>query len=371
MKTKEKLPLGYSRIESKNCLRLRFTYDGHRIDVYGKSVAECETKKLEKIAFLKQRRNLDNLKVTLDNYYHYLWIPERAKSVKQSTLYSYSKPWKYISEYLGSLKVVDLQKADVIGLMEHVATKSGSQKTANNVLRLLRQLLSSAVSDRIILFNPASTVKPYRVDNRTAQNGNHRVLSDAEIQIFLRNAQDCHYYNLFRFLLYTGVRVGEALALNVFDVHEKEITISKTVTRLEKGFVLSDTPKTASSNRVIPVTESVEKIIQDQKRQNQLLECKESWLFPNSRGQMANFNNVNICISNVIRRINESGTEFAPFSVHSFRATFCTRAVTSGVIPSSLKELLGHSNIRTTLNFYARTSLDTRTAEMSKIDYAI
>ncbi|MEI2413517.1 site-specific integrase [Ligilactobacillus salivarius] len=59
-------------------------------------------------------------------------------------------------------------------------------------------------------------------------------------------------YTIFRLLAYSGIRIGECLALTWHDLDYKNntITINKTLARTDKGITIQ-TPKTKASNRVI------------------------------------------------------------------------------------------------------------------------
>ena len=56
-----------------------------------------------------------------------------------------------------------------------------------------------------------------------------------------------------------------------------------------------------------------------------------------------------------------------PFSCHSLRHTFTTRAVESGMNVKVLQEVLGHKDISTTLNIYTDVTKDTKKKEVSTL----
>lgn len=69
-----------------------------------------------------------------------------------------------------------------------------------------------------------------------------------------RDGQSIQYKTLFTLLVMTGIRIGEALALNWSDIdfNKQILTINKTQVELKRKVTVS-TPKTADSNRVIPI----------------------------------------------------------------------------------------------------------------------
>ena len=95
-------------------------------------------------------------------------------------------------------------------------------------------------------------------------------------------------------------------------------------------------------------------------------------VFPNSRGDAANYNSVNVCIANIIKSINaDDNFYFAPFSVHGFRDTFATRCIEQGMQPNTLKSLLGHSSLKMTMDLYAQVLPDTKHKELERISFAV
>ncbi|MBQ9032419.1 MAG: tyrosine-type recombinase/integrase [Parasporobacterium sp.] len=108
-----------------------------------------------------------------------------------------------------------------------------------------------------------------------------------------------------------------------------------------------------------------------QKEQNRILSCKETWIFPNTRGTMTNYNNVDVCIANIVKNINADGIDFKPFSVHAFRDTFATRCIEQGMQPQTLKTILGHSSLKMTMDLYAHVMPNTKAEELSKTNIAM
>lgn len=368
------LPKGYSFDNTNNRYSCRFTYEGRRYAVYGFSQKECEEKKLERLQQLKETGHIDNNKITLEQFFD-SWLEEQEKTVKPSTVYNYRKTWTHIKKYLGNLKVKGINKADVQRLQKKVADIS-SAAAANRCVRLLKQIMNSAIAEEIITRNPCLAVKNLKVEKKRAVDTNHRALTQEETKQFLAAAQKCHYFLLFKFLLATGCRIGEATALTWFDINfqKREITINKTVTRIsDRDFEVSDSPKTASSNRILPITAELESLLLEQKERNAMLFGSKCLLvFPNRDGVLANYNGVGRSLRIVIDNINLAADKpFQPFSVHAFRDTFATRCIEQGMNPQTLKALLGHSSLKMTMDLYAHVLPNTKQEELEKIRFAI
>lgn len=369
-----KLPKGYSYDTENKRFICRFTFERHRYAVYGATQAECEEKRIQMMNQLMERGHIDNSKITLRQYY-LSWLEEQEKSVKPSTIYNYQKSWTHVEKCLGSLPVKSINKIDVQKLQRAVANKS-SASAANRCVRLLKQILNSAIAEEIISRNPCLAVKNMKVETPKATDTNHRALTAAESKLFLDHSKRCHYHMLFRFLLASGCRIGEATALTWFDVNfsKNEISINKTISRISNTeFVVSDTPKTESSNRTLPITSELKEILLEQRERNTMLFGSRCMLvFPNNEGNLANYNGVGRSVRIVIDNINKSNdTPLQPFSVHAFRDTFATRCIEQGMNPQTLKALLGHSSLKMTMDLYAHVMPNTKLQELEKISFAV
>lgn len=371
----KRLSKGYAYITEKQLYKLSFTYRNKRYSVYGKTQTECADKKNEKIELLKNHMHIDNQKITLSEYYS-LWISEQAKEVKSSTIYNYKKSWKHINTHIGNEKLADMTKAEIITMQKAMNKDSCSADTINRATRLLKQILNAAIIDRIISFNPCNGVKKLKTDKPKATETNHRALTTEETATFLEYAAESFYYNLFRFLLSSGCRISEAIALTWFDINfaKSEINISKTVTRISNSeYVISNTPKTEASRRTIPITADIKNLLQEQQQQTlALFGSRSQYVFPNARGKMSNYTYVGTAIKRVIAKINEKGEKyFIPFSVHAFRDTFATRCIEQGMQPHTLKAIMGHSSLKMTMDLYAHVMPNTKQSELEKIQFVI
>ena len=182
----KRLPKGFYYYEKRQQYKLSFTFDGVRHSVYGRTQTECEDKKRKLQDSLENHMHIDNQKITLEKYYS-LWIEEQAKEVKPSTIYNYEKSWTHLKKHLGKRQISVMTKADVLQ-MQSVMKKESSADTINSATRLLKQILNSAVNDRIINFNPCNGIKKLKTDRPKATVTNHRALTETETKMFLDNS---------------------------------------------------------------------------------------------------------------------------------------------------------------------------------------
>ena len=173
-------------------------------------------------------------------------------------------------------------------------------------------------------------------------------------------------------MIQTGIRVGEMAAISAFDVDSKGnmLHINKTVTKDEIGaYTIGNTPKTDAGNRDIPLTEQALESIKEQKKLNRLVfgNVVFDTVFRSPEGALLREYQVNREIKRICKR-----TGIEKFTCHAFRATFATRFIEQR--PQDYKvlsEILGHSNIKITLNLYTHVMKESKIAAMNAVEIAI
>lgn len=153
--------------------------------------------------------------------------------------------------------------------------------------------------------------------------------------------------------LYTGLRLGELLALewNDIDFSKGILTVNKSCydgKRLDGSFGrITDTPKTLSSIRTIPLPKSICKLFRTEKKKS------ISPFVVTIKGEKVSIRRYQRCFSNLLKKIN-----IPHYGFHSLRHTFATRALECGMDVKTLSEILGHKNPMVTLNRYAHSMLE-------------
>ena len=162
--------------------------------------------------------------------------------------------------------------------------------------------------------------------------------------------------------LYTGLRIGELLALEWSDIDfsRAELTVSKTCHdgKNKNGIFcrITDTPKTSHSMRVIPLPKQIVPILKDLKKQsNSSLVISGNVGVLSVRSYQRSFERLQVKIG-IPKR-----------SFHSLRHTFATRAIECGMDIKSLSEILGHVKPTITLNRYVHSLMEHKRTMMDKL----
>lgn len=237
----------------------------------------------------------------------------------------------------------------------NLRTRQGlSASTVNCVISVIQSSLKTAymleytkvyIGDKII--RPKTTEK--QVSCFTVQE-------QEKIEKYITTSNERKLYGII-LCLYSGIRLGELLALGFKDIDfaKSVIYVSKSCHDSPKGRII-ETPKTANSNRVIPIPKQILPYLKELKR--------------NSTGcYLIAENNKPLSVRSYQRSfellLKKLHIEHKGF--HSLRHTFATRALECGMDVKTLAEILGHKNPTITLNRYAHSMFEHKQLMMNKL----
>ena len=165
--------------------------------------------------------------------------------------------------------------------------------------------------------------------------------------------------------LYTGMRIGEVCALQWRDIDliNYTINISKTIQRVSnhetshssKTKIVIDTPKSVASKRAIPIPA----LLCEQLAQRKQADSSESYFFLTGSERYIEPRNYYARYQDILIDCGIS-----QYTFHALRHTFATRCIEIGFDPKVLSEILGHTDVKITLDRYVHPSIDRKRACM-------
>lgn len=321
------------------------------------------------------------------------------KDLKESTRCCYNDIYsKHINPVIGGRPISKIKPTEIQKLYQTMVSDGGvNPTTAQKAHSIIYQIFENAVMDNIIRTNPASNA--FRNFRKTTELSPacREPLTTEQQAVFIDYIYSSRQYgrlaNLFTVLLGTGMRIGEALGLRWCDCDFEEgiihVTHALMYKRGEDGncrYRISS-PKTEAGNRDIPMFDAVEAALlreRDRKRGNRkkfVVDGYTDFVFLNNSGQVYTQSFIYDAIQGITTSYNKEEyvkafeenrqPRYLPkISAHILRHTFCTRMCESDVNIKVLQDIMGHRNIRTTMETYAKAMKDKKVETMQALNGA-
>ena len=370
-------------------------------DVTGKRVRKCKkaNNKNELLKKLKEqfrmlcadRETPECSADTLFRRFVLYWIENvKKKEVKPSYLEILLRTYNnHIEPELGNRILGSITRSDLQQVIYHTAEKGLSASTVKKVISFFYLIFKYACIERIIPDNPAVELNfPKKiVYHNTIKKPDDfftigkKVFSSEEIEKFKRTAEIrlpnggylYKYGYIFLFMLNTGLRVGEVLALKWKDVVISEdknyVCVYKTVAygteNIEeqlyvnsKGqivcsqkpkFYVQNEPKTFSSKRIVPLLPEAKEYLL--KYKEQFYKSEDTFIIHSNNGNglepltQSSFQH-RFCVFKKAANVNTSA------SLHALRHTFATRLYRENIPLKYISAALGHSSTKITSDAY-------------------
>ena len=266
---------------------------------------------------------------------------------------------KYIVElkilpYFGNKRVNDITAADIRQWQNELIKMGYSPTYLKTINNQLSAIFNYAVRYYDLKSNPcakAGSMGKSKAEEMDFWTGE-------EFRKFIDSVMNKRLsYMAFMTLYWTGMRLGELLALNPKDVdlEKRTISITKSYQRLGKKDVITP-PKTPKSKRVITVPEFLAADIKDY--MDSLYDLQENdRLFPITKYYLEH---------EMQRGIKESGVK--RIRVHDLRHSHASMLIELGFSPLEIANRLGHEKVETTLNTYAHLYPNKQTKLAERLD---
>ena len=335
-----------------------------------KKVAEVARAQLEAALLLEGLGALDKFrggktdKLPTLAEYGQNWIEEvSTTNLKESTQARYLQSFRdhILESSIARLQLEEITYSEVktfiLELKKRISVtrkKKLSRNTIRNTLAVLRLILSEAEADGHIKGNPAANKKLSQFYREASRKEEIQPFTIEEVHLVeeLFREKAPWFYPLVVCLFRTGIRAGEARGLRWGDVNLQ--TRKMTIRRSWSYGRAEASPKTPSSRRTIELSSDLVEVLKSWR-----VHLKEYWLkegiqdpglvFPSIKGHPFDLRGFQRRYWDKVQE--ELGLDVR--RVHDTRHTFATILITKGVPITRVAHLLGHSSVKTTLQFYA------------------
>ncbi|RKD21125.1 recombinase [Ammoniphilus oxalaticus] len=305
-------------------------------------------------------------KITFEAIYEE-WERHYSVDVKESSVRARRIALKHIVDEFGHKPIQTITKKEYQDTIDELAARFSSNYVSS-IHTSANMVFEYARENKLIKEVPTKDIKlPKRkrtvADLEKEHSINERFLEKEELEEFLTMTKDKGLEGdllAFTVLAYTGIRVGEMVALKWTDVDLVELTlrIIKTYynpTNNKKEYTLL-TPKTEGSIRTVtidPVLADLLRIHKEEqdelKKANKPIYNDDDFIFATNDGYPKTIKH----IATRMKRILDRTTIQKHVTPHSFRHTHTSLLIEANVHIKEIQERLGHSDINTTMDIYA------------------
>lgn len=271
------------------------------------------------------------------------WLKEayESKKIKYRTYARYRDIYEqHIETEFGSREIRSIRpdelKAYIAKKKKNGNLKTGqplSSSSLNCIISVLKSSYNYAIDKEMVNISPCDRLK--RVSTEEKKITAFTVKEQRAIENFIDASGDFRLFGI-KLCMYTGLRIGELLALTWEDVDLQSgiIFITKTVYAVQadngKWIYNIDKPKSSSSEREIPVPPTMLKELKQIKREN-----KAKYII-HQNGEMMYIRTYQFLFESMQKKLKIKQKGF-----HSLRHTFVTRALECGMDFKTISDIVG------------------------------
>lgn len=305
---------------------------------------------------LRQGVYVEPAKLTVADFLRDSWLPAVRGSLRPTTYSSYEVHVRcYLVPAFGDRKLQELTPPMINTLYAELITgwrgrRALGPATVRRVHATLHRALRDAVRWQLVARNVASAANPPK-----APRPRMKVWTASELQTFLSATKTDRNHTLWLFYVLTGVRRGEALALQWSDVDlvAATATIRRSLVPVDHRLVFGE-PKTDKGRRRISLDAQLVAALRahhrDQAKERLLVGSAfddQDLVFCHPGGSPLRPEQVSRWFSSLARRAG-----VPPVRLHDLRHLHATLALSAGVAPRVLADRLGHSSTAMTTDIY-------------------
>lgn len=289
------------------------------------------------------------------------WLENYVKPIRKRQTYKKYKCQieRHISPTLGDFEINEISAFELQKFMSGLCKSGFASNTINGIVTVLKMSLKQAVKHKIATVQFTEAIVRPKVREKKVECFTKK--DQAKIQEYISSKNDTKLYGIV-LCMYTGLRIGELLALTWedFDFSKRTVTVSKSCHDewINGEYIkVIDTPKTEKSERTIPIPKQLLPLLKEWKKQSvsKYIVSGKSKIGVKVRCYQNTF-------ELMLKRLNIPHKGF-----HALRHTFATRALECGMDIRTLADILGHDDPTVTLKRYAHSMFEHKTEMMNRV----
>lgn len=264
---------------------------------------------------------------------------------------------------LGKAKIDEIKTIHIQRYLHTLNDKAPA--TVKKHYYVLKKMFEQAVKWNLININPCEGVVLPK-EKRTEM----KVWDKETINEFLKIVKGTKWYIPFLIAFTSGLRQGEIAGLKWQDFNKEENTLY-VVRTMQRNFELKATKTKSSMRKIVLMDSTIEALKWQLKWQEEnkktFDEYKDTgFICTHENGKPINPENMGKAFNKLVKSNNLPSIRF-----HDIRHTFATLLLKNGTNPKIVSEILGHSNVQTTLNVYSHMLPDMQKETMERLQESL
>ncbi len=318
--------LRYKNLQGKEVTRAKRGFKTKR------DAREWENNFMEKL-------NMDpNISKTLNDFFE-LYINNIENRIRITTLRLKQRIYDiHIRETLGHKVLNDIKVPDILNWQNEILKSDYKPAYSRTINNQLTAIFNHAVKYYDLKNNPMKKVDPMGKE----RSGRMKYWTLDEFNQFLTAVEIDVIKLQFKVLFFTGIRIGELMALRLKNYNSTRSYIEITHTaRYENQEYIFTKPKTEMSQRVVTIPQFLNKELKQYIKMYNIKKPEEQF-FETCRNKMGYYIRTYADKANVKK-----------IRIHDLRLSHASLLINQGVQPNIVQQRLGHENIETTLRTYS------------------
>lgn len=300
----------------------------------GATLKDARARQAELRSRLARGEKIAPTKITLKEYAD-VWLEEQRAGLAKKSFESYRSALNtHVLPRLGRLKVQEVDVDDVARLVREMQADGKKAWTIRGALSPLSRIMGQAARRGMVAGNPVKALE--RHERPKSDQRRMRILSSAEIERLL-TAAPAGYRPLLTCLVFTGMRISEALAVRWVDVD------------FDRGLLTVRDGKTAAAAREIVLMPSLGRVLRAHKLASRFSQEGDLVFASRITGGSTSRKPVGVGLGRALEK-----AELGHLTLHELRHTFASILIGQGMDVTFVADQLGHSTPAVTLSTYAK-----------------